>query len=135
MKAEELAVELNGMEYGDDIQELKQSAKDNNLVIVYGASDDLMEVCGAIDEEISCYDGGTVYLDKQGFIVNKGESEICPYFMDAIENAIAKIEAKWCKVDDYSWTYETEIVHSTFDIMEDGEKYCRGIVFSMGDIK
>lgn len=135
MEAEELADELNGMEYGDDIQELKRSAKENNLVIVYGASDDLMEVCGAIDEEIGCCDGGTVYLDEHGLIVNKCESENCPCFIDAIENARFKIEAKWCEVDDYSWTYETEIVHSTFDIMEDGEKYCRGIVFSMGDIK
>ncbi len=29
------------------------------------------------------------------------------------------------------WTYETDIPHATFDIMEDGEKYCRGTVLDI----
>ena len=33
-----------------------------------------------------------------------------------------------------SWSYLTDIPHKTFDIMEDGEIYCRGIVFSLDDL-
>jgi hypothetical protein len=40
------------------------------------------------------------------------------------------IEAIWGK-DGYSWTYKTDIPHATFDIFEDGEKFCRGIVFDI----
>ena len=136
MKPEELADELNGIEYCDEIsKELIVNAKQNNLVIVYGASDDLMELRGAIDEEISCYDGGFVYLNNTGLIINECSDDSCPYFLKAIEQAQAKVEAQWCKEDLYSWTYKTGIPHSTFDILEDGGKYCRGVVFSMGDIK
>ena len=43
----------------------KQIAKDSGLVIVYGASDDLMEFEGAIEDEIGCYDGDTIHITKQ----------------------------------------------------------------------
>jgi hypothetical protein len=41
------------------------------------------------------------------------------------------IDAVWCE-GEYSWTYKTNIPHATFDIWEDGEKYCKGIVFVKG---
>jgi hypothetical protein len=37
-------------------------------VIVYGASDDLMEFEGAAYEEISCYNGGTALVDAKGIL-------------------------------------------------------------------
>ena len=33
------------------------------------------------------------------------------------------------------WTYETEIPCERFDIWEDGEVYCVGLVFSIEDLK
>jgi hypothetical protein len=39
----------------------------------------------------------------------------------------------WGK-DDTSWSYETDIPHATFDVLEDGEVYCRGIVFALADL-
>ena len=44
--AKELAEKLNGRAYGDSFDDVKQEAKENGLVIVYGASDDLMEFDG-----------------------------------------------------------------------------------------
>jgi hypothetical protein len=44
-----------------------------------------------------------------------------------------KIEAVWAE-DGYSWTYRTDIPHATFEITEDGEPYCRGIVFALADL-
>ena len=45
--AKELAEKLNGRAYGDSFDDVKQEAKEIGLVIVYGASDDLMEFDGA----------------------------------------------------------------------------------------
>ena len=130
---------LNGREYGSENNDCRELAKENGLVFVIGASDDLMELDGAIYDEGSCFDGGDVYLDKDG-IAQDGE------------HLANKITAVWCgKVDDesvedqdrfttkdgrvFAWGYITDIPHTTFDIYEDGDPYCRGIVFSIEDLK
>jgi len=136
MTKEELAQKLNGREYRSEItREEAKEAKSNNLVVVFGASDDLIEFRGAIDDETDAYEGVTVSIDKNGLLENQCDNEDCPYFADRIAKA-AKIEAVWCPPDeDLSWAYKTEIPHATFDVMEDGELYCRGIVFSLDDLK
>ena len=133
MIAKEIAAILDGMEYGEDIKEHDiEYAKVNGAVIVFGASDDLMEFRGAIEDEVSCYEGGPAYLDENGLIVNKCDSEDCPYFAEKLLHA-KHIEAVW-NSEGYSWIYKTLIPHETFEILEEGEKYCRGIVFSMEDL-
>jgi len=124
MTKEQLAEKLNGREYGEEItRDEAAQAKEHGLVVVYGTSDDLMEFYGAIHDEKDCWGGGTVYFDEEG-------QDDCPYIAKAIEG-YKTIEAKWCAPDSPSWTYETDIPHATFDIMEDGEVYCRGIVFEI----
>jgi len=52
MNKEELAKLLDGCEYRKEItHEQDQIAKDNNLVVVFGASDDLTEFRGAFYNE------------------------------------------------------------------------------------
>jgi hypothetical protein len=135
MNAKELAEELNGYQYGEEVsKELAAQAKENNLVIVFGASDDLMEFCGAIDDEIGAYEGTTAFITSEGLLENKCDID-CPYFEHATEKA-KKIEALWC--DDSEgpdWTYATDIPHETFEVIDEGRVYCRGIVFSLDDLK
>ena len=112
--------------------EIKGQIKDTDLVIVYGESDDLMEFRGAIHDEVGVYDGDFAYLTNAGLTNNKCEDDHCPYFLE--ENDKAKIiQAFFCK-DDYTWLYETDIPHATFNVLEDDSKYCRGIVFNLGDV-
>lgn len=67
MTPKELAERLNGREYGSEITlEEMHIAKEFGLVVVFGASDDLMEFRGAIDDEGGCFGGGTVYFDQNG---------------------------------------------------------------------
>lgn len=66
MEARELAEKLNGRAYGDSFDDVLEEAKQSGLVIVTGASDDLMEFDGAIRDEGGCFDGGRVYFDKDG---------------------------------------------------------------------
>lgn len=132
---EQLAQMLDGRAYRNEItREEVQLAKDNGLVVVFGYSDDNCELVGAIDDEIGCYEGGTLYFSESGLLENECDDDECPYFEQQKENA-KTIEILWCEEDGYSWTYKTEIPHATFDIMEDGDKYCRGIVFSIDDLK
>ena len=135
MNAKELAVKLDGMQYPVRIpKELAAEAKSAGLVIVYGASDDLMEFDGAIHDEMGAYEGATAYLDSAGLLENDCDNDECPHFEKMKERA-AKIEALWASEGDYSWTFKTEIAHETFEIVEDGEPYCRGIVFALADVE
>ena len=127
MTKEELAKKLNGRKYGDSFSDVTKEAKQNGLVIVTGASDDLMEFDGAIYDEGDCFDGGRVYFDRNG--VNQEEEELPNW-----------IDAKWCKGTNKdgihaTWTYETEIPCERFDIWKANEIYCVGLVFSIEDLK
>ncbi len=123
MTARQLAGRMNGRQYQNEITpEEEREAYCNRLVAVFGYSDDCVEFAGYIDDEVGAFEGTTVYVDHDG--VSK----------DRIgENAITAV---WC--DDNSvatWTFKTDIPHETFNVYEDGELFCEGIVFCMDDLK
>jgi hypothetical protein len=58
MDAKALAALLTGREYRQEITRAEEAdAKAAGLVVAFGASDDLLEFRGAIDDEVGCYDG------------------------------------------------------------------------------
>lgn len=133
MTLKEFAIALNGTEYGYDpfTKGALDTAKKNGYVIAYGASDDLIEFDGAYTEEAGgVYDGGEISFDIDGTSDDGKEHR-------------NKILAYWCgqingeQVREYKavWEYETEIPHESFDMYEDGELFCRGIVFKLGDMR
>lgn len=123
MTAKEMASALNGAQYGNEVTRAEnQIAKENGLVIVYGYSDDNTEFCGAIEDEVGCYDGGTIFLTKGG-IVPEGTP------------GAKSIEAMWCcPGTGASWSFKTDIPHETFNVYEDGDLFCIGIVFALTDL-
>jgi hypothetical protein len=134
MNAQELAAMLNGREYGEEITDAEEAAaKAHGLVVLFGYSDDNMEFRGAIDDEVGCCDGGEAFLTRDGLLQNECPDVDCPYFAKLLKSA-AKIEAVW-DTDGYSWVYRTDIPHATFEVMEGAEKFCRGIVFALEDVK
>lgn len=123
----EFAEKLNGTEYTELPGELIDYAKQNGIVIVSGASDDLCELDGAIVEEFGCYDGGTAYISEEGVVYSEKKVDIpCKY-----------ITAKWCEDGDdgFTWTYETDIPHEDFEMFDGEEKYCKGFVFYLESLK
>lgn len=132
MTLKEYAKMIDGKQYGypQFSKEEIAIAKENGIVIVYGASDDLMEFDGAIRDEGGCFGGGKAWFDKDGIVdAPTTTGDRC-------------IEALWCDreaLDDngnvITWTYKTDMPHETFMIYEDNESYCRGIVFSIDDVK
>ncbi len=137
MTPEEAAAQLHGTEYGNEgPMELPARMKSEGLVAVYGASDDLVEFRGAIHDEVGAYNGTEVMMTPNGLLQNKcDEGDDCPNWTPDKHGAKI-IKAIWCPEGDekMSWAYETAIPHVTFDIMEDGEIYCRGIVFRLSDV-
>lgn len=131
MEIKEFAQMIDGKQYGypQFTKEELQIAKDNGFVIVYGASDDLMEFDGAFEDEIGCFNGGKAWICKDRTTYG------------LITDDCRCIEALWCDADVkdendnvITWTYRTDIPHETFMIYEDEETYCRGIVFSINDL-
>ncbi len=131
MNETELAEALNMSEYPFWIAEsLTEAAKQFELVIVYGYSDDSIQFDGAIYDEVPAYEGGKAYLTSKGLLYNKCDNEACPNF-ESKQKSAKIIEAIWCAEGEPTWTFKTDIPHETFLIIEDGEEFCRGIVFSM----
>ena len=114
----EIADKLNALnlKYGDDIpKDIQELAKNKDVAICYGRSDDLLELVGAIDDEYSCLYGGDISI---------------------IEDTLS-IEALW-GVGDASWSYNLERCNEKFKIYEeheDGELFCEGMVFEVFELK
>lgn len=137
MNSEALAALLTGSQYPfTPIKEIAAKAKAAGLVIVYGASDDLVEFDGAFYDEVGRYDGGTVLVDSQGVLdrdqVDDADDEAITAYTLRSKTA-RSIEALWGS-NGWDWSYETDIPHATFEILEGAEPYCRGIVFAVADL-
>ncbi len=138
MNAKELAAQITGRDYGRTLTKAEaEQAKEAGLVVVYGASDDLMEFEGAIYDEFGCYDGGTALVDAKGLLdrdqIDDSDDEAIADYVARKKHA-AEIKAIWSN-EGAAWRYETTIPHETFEIFEDGEVWCRGIVFALADLK
>lgn len=142
MNAQQLAALIDGRQYPFEMtDDEKDEAKKNGLVVVYGDSDDLLEFRGAIEEELSAWNGTTACLNEDGLIENDCDDEDCPYHAKEKRGAV-EITSIWCNGhEDHdpdggpAWTIKTDIPHVTFDIKEDDDIQSRGIVFSMDDLK
>lgn len=108
-----------------------QCAKKNNLVIVTGYSDDLIELDGAIKQEGDCFNGGNFHLEQfyDEWLLKEG-------------TGCNSISAMWYNqnktIDDLEvipWTYKTEIPHESFVAKYRGEPFCEGFVFRIEDLK
>ena len=139
MMKKHYATIFNGREYGKEMDGIDEAElKKNGIVILFGYSDDNMEFRGAIDDEIGCWGGRTVYLTKNGLLENPGclHCDDCSHYKKSSDSS-RSIKAIWsehAKDSEYAWRFETDIPHETFEIFEEGEKFCLGIVFNMADV-
>ncbi len=141
MTKEQFAEMLDGREVGDEMTDSESAlAKQFGLLIAFGASDDLIELRGVVIDEVNAYDGGEAYVTKAGKLVepleDESDIEVLEKYgvLDIVQKAhlgAIKIVGAWCEEEPYSWTFTTEEPHATFDILEEGEKFCRGIVLQL----
>ncbi len=148
MTKEQLAELLNGNEYlAEMTKEQEQVAKENNLLVLFGASDDLLEMRGAIYDEVGAYNGGEYALTLYGELYADVEEENT--YHKATENEVLPISdeydnddnprlirAEWCPDDlpDLSWRISSNMPYAPFTIKEDSEPYCEGIVIDIDEV-
>lgn len=121
---------LHGSEYPNiGNKDLFAGMKEAGLVAVFGHSDDCMEFRGAIYDEFY----GTVHLNERGIIRNRcEEGEDCPNWRG--DSGAHSVEPVFDgDPSDPAWVFKTAIPHSTFEVMEDGEVFQRGLVFALAD--
>ena len=129
MTTKEIAEKLDGtISYPFVYKEVLELAKENGIVICYGCSDDLIELEGAIRDEAGCFDGGTVYINKYGFIEDGSElkNTIKVFWRGECDGEKRDFEA--------TWEYETDIPHETFRMYDVDELYCIGMVFYLESV-
>lgn len=146
MDAQEFANVLDGRdrELREEIAENEEAiAMAVGLVVVYGVADDLMVFHGALSAEFDACSGEPVYVNADGFAVpdvnDCASGEDCPHWQamrDEASKTAMSIKPVWCedeacRADAIPWTFKTDIPHATFNIMDDGKVFCRGIVFAL----
>jgi hypothetical protein len=135
MTKEELAAKLNGREYGNVLMQGEaRAAGQAGLIIIMGQSDDITSFDGALDDEAGAYYGAEHLILPGPFLLNEGDD----FDADAARqrgwvpppaDLGVRVSAQWCPHEfPGSWLITTDAPHACFDIMEDGELYCRGIV-------
>jgi hypothetical protein len=138
MTKESLAAQLSGREYGKEITKAEAAqAKEAGLLVIFGASDDLLEFRGAFDDEIGAYDGTTCQVSASGvvpdwdFLEKDDEAVVERWF--SMKGKTKAVTADF-DVDGYTWIVSSTVPHATFEISDDGETYCRGIVLAVADL-
>lgn len=135
MTKESLALLLNKRQYRNEItKEEEKIAKESGLIVIFGYSDDNIEFRGVIHDEVGCYGiHRKIYFNQKEIVGYHDEECECKYcgFEEAVKKSEC-VDAIWDK-DGYSWQYNTDLPHSTFEILEDDEAYCKGIVIDVRD--
>mgnify|MGYP005667376655 CR=1 FL=1 len=160
-KAQELAEMINGREYWDETtDEMVQFAKENNLMICTGYSDDNITLYWAFEEEVWLSSSKAFQVFKRGdryqWIIRADKMEeradkmedihydiedaiLADIACEAIEDFLDK-KALYIRVkynNEWDWYLFDMSCNSypTFEIMEDWEPYCIGCVVDLSSLE
>lgn len=137
-----LAKLLDGRASGNEMSHAEAAAaKADNLLVVFGYSDDNMELRGFVSDEVGCYGGGSCTVDRRGLRTPwpigdpLHEDEAREYFA---REGLPSIEIRAFWHDERRgpvWTYgNSAAVFGEFTITEDGEPWCRGVVIDCSEL-
>lgn len=146
MTKERLAQLLDGREYRKEMtKEEEKAAKDNNLLVLFGASDDLLKIRGALHgEEDALWDYAMLFRgDSYAYTdadtsPHTAECNMLLPLSDDYDNDDNPrlIRVEWVPADrpGLSWRITSNLPFAPFTIREDGEPYCEGIVIDFDDV-
>lgn len=125
---EYVALIINGRQYRDEIpNELREHKDFKKFVICHFSSDDNFVVDGHNIDEAGMYDGGTAYFSKNGLISefdDEDESIITQHYLTVHTDSRAD-----------GFIMSSEIPNASFNINEDDDRYCKGLVFDFSELK
>lgn len=154
MTTKEWAEKLNGRQYMNRVaEEEERQAKEDGVVIVYceegEGCDDVFMFNGAIhdDGRIADEEGLEIMSSEEMLAADRDydymadilednmDDEIKEYDLDEdeIQNLKCPVIRLESALDNIPLVIETNIPHETFDMMDGGNLYCRGIVFRLAD--
>jgi hypothetical protein len=150
LNEQEVVKLLNGRDCENLITDSEiEILKNNNLVIVYGENDNLIKFKGVFNDEQEYYN----IFQKQYITVNpkgiyKGicshkdcehyeffsnfYCENCEFAGDDSKNFVITV---LYGATYFAWLILTHIQHSSFDILKNDKKFCKGIVFNLDNIE
>ena len=135
-KAAAFASRIDGCEYGDELtQAERKDAAALGLLVVFGASDDLVEFRGVIDDELGARGDEVFPIARQrdgrlwvAVEPPANADELIAHGWTAPPVAFS-VRVEWCPEGfDGSWRITADVPFAPFDVLEDGELYCRGAV-------
>lgn len=140
-----MASHLHGRQIGNEItKEEENLALEAGLLVVFGYSDDNVELRGMISDEFGVSNGSEIYIAAPAGVFtvlpeledNSEEQDVLEKYgvLDIVKQrfeSALKIEVGWCKSQDYCWTYQASVPVATFVIVEGGEPWCLGIVIDL----
>lgn len=141
---EQFAALLNGRQYQSEINRDEELiARKSGLLVVFGASNDLVEFRGVLQDEVGAYKSTAIQLSPTCEVID--HSNICDY--DGLilrgwtpPKSVCEINAEWCPENFEGswriWAFSEHVsnIYSTFNIMEDDQLYCQGIVIDWNKI-
>lgn len=141
---EELAARLTGREYGHEItKEECALARDAGLLVLFGYSDDNLELRGAVHDEVGAYgcDSGHKFIVTSAGVLEdwdkhdeKNKRDAREWFRrESLPRAVVNVQ--WCPPSGWSWEITPNVPHASFEIREAGDPFCRGAVVSLADFK
>lgn len=140
-KGLELANMLNGRQYRHEMTDEQRSfAKKNNLLVLYGYSDDICVLDGIYQDEVDSYGKKTSFvfdpLDMSIPVAPEGV-----LIRKKFKKYQVEITAHWCPeyiVDGKdlkpSWLITPDVPYSEFKIYEEKDLYCIGAVIDLNNI-
>lgn len=140
----EFANRISGKEAGSILNKKENElATENNLVAIFGDSDDLISFGGAIDDEYGAYEGGEVKIDRKGIITRPKQDDHSPEEFDNLMDDYLKrkknsvtIRAEWepKSIPGCSWLIHAPIPYAPFRIMKEGELFGIGMVIDLKEL-
>lgn len=128
------AAKLNGRQYRDEMtREEEAEAKALGLLVLFGASDDLLEFRGVLRDEAGAWEGADVALWWKGsrleVLEQRDDADALIAHGWSPPQTAYTIRADWAPDDlACSWRVTPNVPFAAFDIMEDDDLYCRGAV-------
>lgn len=149
MTKERLAMLLDGNEYLEEMtREQERIAAENNLLVLFCQSDDLLEMRGAIHDEEDAMDGGEFalllngeqfYDEEDNEAIHRAESNVVMRISDEFDNEVNSrfIRVEWSPDDarPLSWRITSNLPCAVFTICESGEPFCEGVVIDLDEIE
>lgn len=122
-----------------------QEVEDSNLVVLYGRSDYLIEVRGAVYNSI-CIDGECKLalvlageeIDDEEDVTNMDIPAVLPLSDEYDQSDNPRlITVQYCSLDNTiaDWEFDTVLPHATFLLNKEGKPFCKGIVIDIDEVE